>query len=450
MSSLAEAQTKEPTAEHMPACGVARGLTRPALLAATALLMAACSTSDVLPPNADPVGLVEPGEDGLPADAGIVEWDDDFHRVVVTTRSHPLPDALRAGDDQVEDETGVRVAPDVATVPGDGSVRSAVDWAALVDLADASLGAPSPSLRPVPPADDTERELLRIAPSGSFVVVDDDGLHGPPGQRHLRSLTELFDLDRLSQALSEFNRVDAVAVDVVAASDGTAESSATPVRDPAAGDDAVLSEILLLDGVIEAMTIGDGLVAVTLDEPRSAGALSEVDGVVTVTVDGLLAFGGDERQGEQWMIENTGSGAQAGGWPGVADADTSADAAWEVATGDGIVVAVIDSGVDTSHPDLASRIWTNRGEICGNGLDDDANGFVDDCRGWDFGSNDAGPNPDPGAPMTFHGTHVAGLVAAERNGTGVVGIAPDASIMALKVSDAAGRISTSWVAAAIQ
>ena len=109
--------------------------------------------------------------------------------------------------------------------------------------------------------------------------------------------------------------------------------------------------------------------------------------------------------------------------------------AWQASTNaQQIVVAVIDSGVDTSHPDLAGRIWVNPGEIADNGVDDDNNGFVDDIHGWDFVEDDAVPNDDNG-----HGTHVAGTIAAVRdNGVGIAGVADNARIMALRFLNAGG------------
>jgi Subtilase family/RTX calcium-binding nonapeptide repeat (4 copies) len=106
-------------------------------------------------------------------------------------------------------------------------------------------------------------------------------------------------------------------------------------------------------------------------------------------------------------------------------------------TGQGVVVAVIDSGVNYNHPDLAGNIWNNPGEIANNGIDDDGNGYTDDVRGWDFIWND-------NDPMDFngHGTHVAGTIAAANNGTGVTGVAPNATIMPIRVLDSEGVAST--------
>ncbi len=130
--------------------------------------------------------------------------------------------------------------------------------------------------------------------------------------------------------------------------------------------------------------------------------------------------------GDQWALENTG---QSGG---VVDADIDAKLAWQLTSGAAsVVVAVLDSGIDLDHPDLAPTLWVNPAEIPGNGIDDDGNGFVDDVNGWDFVGNDADVTDTTG-----HGTRVAGVVAAAANGTGIVGIAPGVRIMAIRVCGA--------------
>ena len=127
------------------------------------------------------------------------------------------------------------------------------------------------------------------------------------------------------------------------------------------------------------------------------------------------------------------------------DVDLDAPQAWEVSTGSGTIVAVLDTGIDTTHPDLASRLWVNPGEIPGNGRDDDRDGFVDDVNGWNFaeGTNDI--RDDNG-----HGSHVSGIVAAAgNNGVGVIGVAWNARILPLKILDSQGNGSQNAAVAAI-
>lgn len=110
-----------------------------------------------------------------------------------------------------------------------------------------------------------------------------------------------------------------------------------------------------------------------------------------------------------------------------------------------IVVAVIDTGVDLNHPDLAANLWTNSREIPGNGVDDDANGYVDDVHGADMITNSGSPMDDHG-----HGTHVAGIIAAQANNAlGGVGVAYNTQIMALKAAQYSGVLAVSDIAEAV-
>jgi subtilisin family serine protease len=120
--------------------------------------------------------------------------------------------------------------------------------------------------------------------------------------------------------------------------------------------------------------------------------------------------------------------------------------AWKYATGEGIVVAVLDSGIDYDHADLDANIWVNDGEIAGDGIDNDGNGFIDDVNGWNFSSSGLANNIND---VNSHGTHVAGIIAAESNGEGTVGVAPDAEIMGVKVLSDSGFGGWSGIAQGI-
>jgi len=140
-------------------------------------------------------------------------------------------------------------------------------------------------------------------------------------------------------------------------------------------------------------------------------------------------FPNDPNFSSQWALYNTG---QEGGTPG---AHINAPGAWDVKTGsNATVVAVIDTGVDYNHPDLAGNMWRNLGEIPGNGVDDDGNGYIDDVYGIDAYNHDSNPLDDFG-----HGTHCAGIVGARgNNSVGVAGVNWNVSIMALKFLDSWG------------
>jgi subtilisin family serine protease len=116
--------------------------------------------------------------------------------------------------------------------------------------------------------------------------------------------------------------------------------------------------------------------------------------------------------------------------------------------GDCVLVAVLDTGVDLGHTDLVDRLWRNPGEVPGNGIDDDANGYVDDFNGYDFYNGPAGaPDADP-SDADGHGTHVAGTILGDGTGGTSTGVAPEAKVMALKViGDAGDGTLAAWVQA---
>lgn len=147
----------------------------------------------------------------------------------------------------------------------------------------------------------------------------------------------------------------------------------------------------------------------------------------------------------QWSMHN--DGQLFNGWQATVGADVNAPEAWYVRTGDpDFIVAVIDSGVQYWRDKIDDNIWTNLGEIPGNGIDDDGNGYVDDVHGWDFSANDNDPDDESG-----HGTHVAGIIGSEENeGGGVVGMMWQCQIMPLRFLDANGSGFMSNAALAVQ
>jgi hypothetical protein len=131
-----------------------------------------------------------------------------------------------------------------------------------------------------------------------------------------------------------------------------------------------------------------------------------------------------------WGLHNTGQ--LVNGFAGTPDADMDVPEAWTESTGAGVTVAVVDTGVDATHPDLQGQLATNAGEMGSgretNGVDDDHDGLVDDWRGYDFEYGDNDPSDLEG-----HGSHVAGTIAARNgNGVGITGLAPNARILPLK------------------
>lgn len=154
----------------------------------------------------------------------------------------------------------------------------------------------------------------------------------------------------------------------------------------------------------------------------------------------------DPKFAQLWALKNTGQ--KINGSVGTTNVDIGFLTAWGMArpTTNEIVVGVIDSGMDITHPDLVGCLWTNPGEVSSNNIDDDGNGYVDDVHGYDFVLR-TGSLSD----SWLHGTHVSGTIAASaNNGIGVTGVDYKAHIMVLKASDNATEVSDSAIIEAIQ
>jgi subtilisin family serine protease len=292
---------------------------------------------------------------------------------------------------------------------------------------------------PEPEVDDGLNRLIIEVPRDAFAEGDADPSLAPEGSIEGLRLSLLLDEDDSAELHTDENGdVWAIYPDgrrILVSGDETAETTAPPDS-----REALLAALDADDQVLDVRPVDDDTLAVTTT--RTETELSSRLALGVFEDERIHAFE-DPSFAQQWGLENTG---QASGY--VADADIDVLGAWPLsARGQGIVVAVMDSGVDFGHPDLAESRWVNTAEECGNGRDDDGNGYVDDCYGWDFVNQDASPWD---GNNHFHGTHVAGIIAARDNGVGVVGVAPEATIMDLRVLDTRGSGYTSYFAAAIR
>lgn len=153
----------------------------------------------------------------------------------------------------------------------------------------------------------------------------------------------------------------------------------------------------------------------------------------------------DPEFGKLWGLHNEG---QTGG---TANADIDAPEAWQLHTGrtqsqGGHITAVIDTGIDYNHPDLVGNMWVNPGEIPGDGIDNDGNGVIDDVHGYNAFADSGDPMDGQG-----HGTHCAGTIAAVGNdGIGVVGVSPNANLMAVKIFNDEGSTDAAAIIRGLQ
>lgn len=234
--------------------------------------------------------------------------------------------------------------------------------------------------------------------------------------------------------------VDALAQPAVAVADGfgAGDGLTRYVLTSSAGPatPGFLDALDRVDGVASAQRLDDGAALVATDGVTPQ-ALRALPGVATVEFSPTVPVAGSVTDpywsAYGWNLENTGSNAHQ--QSARADADVDATDGWAAGTGEGIVVAVVDTGYDSDHPDLAGALWTNPAQPCGQ-VDTDGNGRAGDCHGWNFTTDS--PDVDNGSGGT-HGTSVAGVIAARAgNGLGSAGVAPDVTVMPLVVGSGEG------------
>ncbi len=307
---------------------------------------------------------------------------------------------------------GVLAVPALAALPGGRDAVSSADY--VVDAAGAPLAGADASPEPMP-----RRLVLALAPSVE-VCLSCALANG----RRLGSLGRGSRLDDLNRRFGVRSarpllRAHARGLEPERPAEARARWLATGARFPARAQRAAAGAVppdLSRTYVLELRRHPDLAAVARAYAADPAVAWCEPDRVVRTALlpnDFFLATQGSWGQpfADLWGLHRI-----------------AVAAAWDVSRGAGVLVAIVDTGIDYNHPDLAANVWTNPGEIAANGLDDDGNGYVDDVRGWDFADGDADPIDDYG-----HGTHVAGTVAAVGgNGTGVVGVAYESRVMAVR------------------
>ena len=197
-------------------------------------------------------------------------------------------------------------------------------------------------------------------------------------------------------------------------------------------------DIEIKDEVTESDSIKTQLISLNTNNiEQTLNELNNINGVIYAEPNYRIYKASSEPYfSNQWALNGT------------SDFGINVDEAWELTTGsDDVIVAIIDTGVDITHEDLVNNIFINENEVI-NSQDDDGNGYVDDTHGWDFTTyqsvNDNGDNSVYDGTIIedenvdSHGTHVAGIVAAELNSKGVCGVAPNITVLPVKILDANG------------
>ena len=187
-------------------------------------------------------------------------------------------------------------------------------------------------------------------------------------------------------------------------------------------------------GVKEALTALRSDPAVEYAEPNAVYHLPDFNKIDLPAEGTLDSPEPNDLDRRLWGLKNTGRRG------GIAGADINAVEAWKTTIGDkkhGPLIAVIDTGIDYKHPDLADNMWINPGEVPNDGIDNDGNGVIDDVHGYNAFAQTGDPMDDHS-----HGTHCAGTIAAVgNNGRGVVGVNWEANLMAVKIFDSRGNTS---------
>jgi subtilisin family serine protease len=308
-------------------------------------------------------------------------------------------------------------------------------------------------LRPLavdgPALDDLEHVLVRVPPAAALVPVATAPAEPPTGAAPGLDLKKV---DRYAGRIRRLERsgervyavlTDGTRVDVTVGAPADAPvAPAEPVDDRRVP--APLREVAADPDVTEVSQVDARTWRVVGD--LSAAAIGKRTGLAAADDVLMHIEHTDDTYGSLlWALEN--DGGSVGGFPARDDADVDGVEALAKARGAGITVAVIDTGMQLNHPDLPA-LWQNTGETCGNGADDDQNGYVDDCAGWDF-VHDDNTVYDTG-DSNDHATHIAGTIAAvPDNNRGVAGLAPGVTIMPLKVS-ANGSMLLSDIAQAVR
>lgn len=347
-------------------------------------------------------------------------------------------------------------APTIATMGTDAEPVTVAKDATLPPGGEAQVASQSSSIvvAPVAPArvnpiaiDDVVVGAALLAGTEGDVIPPQ--IKAGPGDQILRvrlvRREGKFPLRRQEEILAKRNG----AMEVVATTEMVADHFMVTV---APGQEPALAMNLTNAGFAVRRILPGGQVALASFDYASHDAYGERraqlatrPGIRTAESDFIVKAIGVPSDGEfaaLWGMHNVGQ------FGGVVDADIDAVEAWDIHTGSkNVLVGVIDTGIDRNHPDLAANMWQNPGETGTdasgnakqtNGIDDDANGYVDDWRGWDFVNGDNDPHDDH-----FHGTHCAGTIGGVgNNGQGVAGVCWNVSLVGLKFLDAGGYGST--------